>query len=254
MTVHNYYDDYYAKPNLKLKDVFEKFDFDTVTPQTLARFPYVITTRGAFASGPPPWTASREDDPQLHPLEARAAMVSVDRHVLNEGDAPGAMLRCPSGGASRSGSSDGLPAPPVTSSDWNGGPTVEDGAPATTSVNLPPGRWDVSLQYDATRPVHLTAPGLDATIPANLDYRGTTPYYAAGIIDAPGGPVTVTVSVEQPPLAGRLLGAKSEAHLGSIAFTRVALIVRARGRAGRGRRDPGGGRACGRYVDWYSRR
>ena len=50
----NYYDPNYVKPNLRLQDVFRKFDFDSVTPRTLARFPFVITTRAAYASGPPP--------------------------------------------------------------------------------------------------------------------------------------------------------------------------------------------------------
>ncbi len=52
--MRNYYDPNYVKPNLRLKDVFQKFDFDSVTPATLARFPFVITTRAAYASGPPP--------------------------------------------------------------------------------------------------------------------------------------------------------------------------------------------------------
>ena len=52
--VRNYYDPNYVKPNLRQRDVFRKFDFDSVTPATLNRFPYVVTTRAAYASGPPP--------------------------------------------------------------------------------------------------------------------------------------------------------------------------------------------------------
>ena len=52
--VRNYYDPNYVKPDLRLKDVFAKFDFDSVTPRALARFEFVITTRAAYASGPPP--------------------------------------------------------------------------------------------------------------------------------------------------------------------------------------------------------
>ena len=62
------------------------------------------------------------------------------------------------------------------------------------------------------------------------------------------GPIRFTVSVERPPLAGRLLGTKSVAHLGAIAASP----------AGRGGPIPGEAerrvplrRACGRYVDWY---
>ena len=144
----------------------------------------------------------------------------------------------------------------MTSSEWTGGSTVESGSPATTTVNLPHGRWDVSLQYDATRPVHVGAPGLDATIPANLDYRGTTPYYAEGVIDSRGGPVTVSVAVEQPPFFGRLVGTNAQAHVGTIAFTSTALggrfhVTPAPGAAGV---PIPGALACRTYVDWYSRR
>jgi hypothetical protein len=251
VTVHNYYDDFYAKPNLELKDVFQKFDFDSVTVQTLAKFPYVITTRGAYASGPPLW---------LYPVKTSASFVlwkrmqkpSLNRHVLDEGDAPAAKLRCRGAATPRSGRAEIFPSF-RTSSNWTGGSTVYGGSTSTTQVTLTPGRWDMSLQYDSTQPVHLTGPGLDATIPANLDYRGTTPYYAAGSISRPGR-YTVSVSVERPPSAGRLMGAKSVAHLGSIAFTK---------RDGVSSLDPlpGGGTiseiqlaaACGDYVDWYSR-
>jgi len=252
VAVRNYYDNLYVKPNLALKDVFQKFDFDSVAPKTLAKFPYVITTRGAYASGPPPWLLPVKTTPDFVLWKRDASAVSVNRHVLDEGDAPGALKRCRGAAMAGGGTATMFARPPITSADWSGGPTVEDGSPATTSVNLPAGRWDVSLQYDATRPVQLTAPGLDASIPANLDYRGTTPYYAAGTIDASGGPVTVSVSAEQPPLAGRILGATAEAHLGAIAFTPVALD-RPGVKAGPGSADVTVPlrNACGGYVDWY---
>ena len=40
--VRNYYDPNYVKPDLRLSDVFRKFDFDSVTPATLNRFPRII--------------------------------------------------------------------------------------------------------------------------------------------------------------------------------------------------------------------
>ena len=46
VAVRNFYvpATFYAKPNTELADVFAKFDFDSVTAETLAQFPYVITT------------------------------------------------------------------------------------------------------------------------------------------------------------------------------------------------------------------
>ena len=52
--MRNFYDPNFVKPNFELKDVASKFDFDSVAAEKLDRFPYVITTRAAYASGPPP--------------------------------------------------------------------------------------------------------------------------------------------------------------------------------------------------------
>ena len=108
----------------------------------------------------------------------------------------------------------------------------------------------MSLQYDSTRTLHVSAPGFGAAVPANLDYRGSVPFYPVGrlVLKKPG-PVTFTVSIEPPPALGRLLGTKSEAHLGAIALSPAA---------GNHGPDPGENEvalpvshACKRYVDWY---
>jgi hypothetical protein len=110
-------------------------------------------------------------------------------------------------------------------------------------VELPAGSWDISLQYDATRPVTLSGPGVDARVPGNLDYRGVAPFWPAGEVESTGGTIDITASVERPPLAGRVLGASSVAHLGAIAFT------------SRERRHTSGIRGlCGKQADWFSRR
>ena len=253
VAVRNFYDDYYAKPDLGLgPGVFKKFDFDSVAPPKLHRFPYVITTRGAFASGPPPWLRLVRTTPSFALWRRVGPLTS--RKTLAEGKFPGAFLRCSSPAGRRVARSAGKAAvfepPPARTARWDPDPTVEDGSPSTATLHLSPGRWEVSLQYDATRPVTVTAPGMSATIPGNLDYRGSTPYYRVGVVDVrKGGPVTFTASVERPPLAGRLLGANSVAHLGAIAVSAAGASARA---------VPGDGEtslplhgACGRYVDWY---
>jgi hypothetical protein len=239
VTVHNYYDNFYAKPNLKLENVFEKFDFDTVAPKTLADFPYAITTRGAYSSAPPPWLHPVKTTPDFV-LWKREGAVSLDRHVLDEGAAPGRVYACQRNHLT--GTAQVFPAKPVTGSNWSNGPTVESGTSSGQTVSLGRGTWDVSLQYDATRPLRVSGPGFETQLAANLDYRGTTPYYDAGSVKmAKSGPFTVTVSVQRPPLAGRLLGANAVAHLGTIAFTPAG---------------PHSGidlsSACGQYVDWYA--
>jgi hypothetical protein len=102
--------------------------------------------------------------------------------------------------------------------------------------------------------VSLSAPGLEATLPANLDYRGVSPYWPAGGIEVrrPGA-VRIAAGVDSPPLTGRILGAGSVAHLGAIAATRVREDYV----EGVPPPHPGlGGRivpraaACGDYGDW----
>ena len=251
--VRNYYDPDYVRPDRRLADVFQKFDFDSVRPRTLARFPYVITTSAAYASGPPPSfePVRRTAD---FVLWRRTAPVG-ERRTLAEGASPGATLDCGrrAGGrlAAAPGTATVFARPPIAGAAWSPGPTVESGSPASQELRVPAGRWAVSLQYDATQPLSVSAPGLRATLPANLDYRGSVPYYPAGILRARRpGPLTVRVAVESPPLAGRLLGASSEAHLGAIALSP----------AGSGPALPGAAEraiplraACGRYVDWYAR-
>jgi hypothetical protein len=249
--VRNYYDPNYVKPDLRLKDVFRKFDFDSVTPATLDRFPFVITTRAAYASGPPPGFEPVRETADFV-LWKRTGPVGP-RRTLAEGDNPGVQLDCRSPAASK------LPAnaratvfakPPVVGGTWSPGATVEGGSAVTQTLNLPAGRWEISLQYDATQPLRVSAPGFDAMLPANLDYRGSVPYYPVGELTVKRrGPVRFSVQEDSPPLPGRLLGTKPEAHLGAIAASP----------AGSGGPIPGKAEsavplrhACGRYVDSYS--
>jgi hypothetical protein len=252
--VRNYYDPNYVKPNLRLRDVFRKFDFDSVTPSTLDRFPYVITTRAAYASGPPPTfrPVRRTGD---FVLWKRTGPVG-ERRTLAEADRPGARLDCsdPPGRrlAAAAGSATVFRAPPVIGGDWSPSATVQSGSQSTQTLKVPAGSWEVSLQYDSTRPVRVRAPGLNATLPANLDYRGSVPFYAAGTMTSPrGGSKPFTVTVQRPPLAGRLLGADSVAHLGAIALSRVSPDRAGDPIPGISQRRVRFGQACGRYLDWY---
>jgi hypothetical protein len=162
----------------------------------------------------------------------------LGRRPAEIGPAPGRVGACP---AKRPRAASSFAAPPVLAeaSGWSR-TTVESGESATTELRLPAGIWELSLQYDATRPLTLAddAERLDVTLPGNLDYRGTAPFWPAGRIEVAGGaPVQVTATVERPPLPGRLLGAHSVAHLGALAATRAEP-----------RRD-----GCHGYADWLIR-
>jgi hypothetical protein len=234
--VRNFYDPYFVEPNFELRDVGSKFDFDSVTARTLAEFPYVLTTRAGYASGQPPGyrVVKRTDSYALWAKERSP----LGRLPAETGAAPGRLGGCP---AKRPGAASALAATPVVAetADWSQ-TTVEGGEEATVALELPTGVWDLSLQYDATRPVTLAdeADRLVSTIPANLDFRGTTPFWPAGRIEVAGGaPVRITATVDEPPLSGRLLGADSVAHLGALAATSAEPARK----------------GCRGYVDWYVR-
>ncbi len=251
--VRNYYDPNYVRPNLRLQDVFRKFDFDSVTPATLGRFPYVITTRAAYASGPPP---------AFEPLRKTSDFVLWERtgpvgqrRTLAEADRPGEPLDCSSRQARRLGGGGAaavFAAAPTIGGAWSPSPTVESGSASSQALALPRGRWQISIQYDSTRALRVRAPGMDASLPANLDYRGSVPFHAAGELTVRRrGPVRFTVSVERPPLAGRLLGAHSVAHLGTLAASPAASDRSTGPIPGQGERRIPLGSACGRYLDWF---
>ena len=234
--VRNFYDPYFVEPNFELADVGSKFDFDSVTAGTLAGFPYVLTTRAGYASGRPPGyeLVERTESYDLW----RRNRSPIGRQPAETGPAPGLVDGCPAEKPRRSSS---FAAEPVVAEEeaWSR-TTVESGESASVVLDLPDGIWDLSLQYDSTRPVSLTddAARLDATLPANLDYRGTAPFWPAGRIEIAGGaPVQITARVESPPLSGRLLGAHSVVHLGDLAATSVEPA-----RSG-----------CHGYVDWFER-
>ena len=212
--VRNFYDPYFVEPNFALREVGSKFDFDAVEARKLDRFPYVITTRAAYASGQPPgYRAELVTDSYVL---WRAGGGIAGRRPVEMGPEPTARLRC--GQDRRSGTAAVLSDDPVVASEWSPSATVENGAPASISIDLPEGRWLLSLQYDSTRSLKLTGPNYSTRLPGNLDYRGTAPFWAAGGLETTGpDPTEIEVAVEPPPFGGRVMGAKSVAHLGALA-------------------------------------
>jgi hypothetical protein len=252
--VRNFYDPFYVKPNYELKQVGSKFDFDSVAAEKLDRFPFVITTASQYASQPPP-EYELVKETSSYRLWERAAPTVGPRTPGETDQTPASQLRCPDGQGRRTGAGTAviLPQPSVlgAADDWSPSSTVKSGGRVTQDLDLAAGRYAISVSYDATRPVRISAFGVDnatkATqlhLPANLDYRGVSPYWPAGELDvAGGGIVRFEVTVERPPLAGRLLAADSVAHMNSLVATPVghgaepAEVPRAR--------------SCGELVDWF---
>jgi hypothetical protein len=207
-------------------------DFDLVDARTLNSFPYVITTRDAAGSQPPP---------QMHLVRAtadyqlwrRVGRVR-ERRTLAEGGMPGAVLNCRTAvgrAVLRGGGVAAIRQRPVEVE----GPTLPPGGAATAEIPLAPGRWQLESTYTSRLPIQVTAPGLDVTLPANLDRPG--PRWPIGELTVRSdSPTVLTFEVGDTLLAPHV----PVASLGTIVATRESLerVVPLR-------------QACGHYVDWY---
>ncbi len=248
--ITNHYDVEEVPALYRATDLNAKFDWDNVPPAVMNRFDWVITTSAAMQSEAPAGFTPRLRTHDFilwhrdHPVG--------QRRTLFEPINPGAPLDCTDPGASKlrkvDGTATAFTVQPVVGRVWHPSPEITDSRPAVQSIYLTPGRWDLSIQYASTQPLHIhaTGPGLAAPFMAelrtNLLFRGPSPFYPVGslVVKRPGG-VVFEVDVERPPAIGRWLGAESKAYLTGIAATRA---------------DPPRQRvqlrdACGRYIDWY---
>ncbi|HEX4734400.1 MAG TPA: hypothetical protein VH247_08320 [Thermoleophilaceae bacterium] len=223
------------------------FDFDDVDPAGLDRFRYVIAPRTPYASqAPRNWQRVRMTNSYVVWKRSGA---TAPRSVLAESGAPGAVLDCssPVAHSARAAAVEAAPVvvPPTALRLPDGSRPaigqfarveVEAGDEASARVQLPPGRWTVSLQYVSPVPLELNV-GSSSAISAPASLEGPGAYWRVGEITSGGGTTTVEIRPKPAPL----LAAFKTVALGSLAFTRARShdhLVPLR-------------RACGHYVDWY---
>ncbi len=224
-------------------------DFDNLDHVNLDRFQFVVTTRAPYSSAPPGnWRLARQT--RTYTLWRRDGP-TPDRQLLPEGADPGAVLDCGTAAgrrlSGRAGWAGVRPRPVVAAvDDWSvtdgpaevaplGHAEVPAGQSARQELLLPPGQWDLSLQYISSGPLDIEGPGLRTRLPPSTARGG--PYWPAGRVESRGGTTTISVSADS---VSRLSWRRG-VSLGSLAATRAdsePVVVPLE-------------QACERYVDWY---
>ena len=236
-------------------DAYSPIDFDSFSRGTLDRFPYVITGRAAWNSQAPPAFRRVAATPS-YLLWKRVGEVPEDRHVLLEGIDAGARAGCAApeirvllanpGRASLF--PDVAVGPRVR---WSEGGELRTGESTSQALELPPGRWHLSLQYFSPFELTLSTPGfrrelvaaLDGQRPNTISLANNGQFWPAGTYTSEGGRVRFTVTAAEPSLLQRLSGYDDAAHIGDLVAVRAGerRIVPLRA-------------ACNAWIDWYESR
>ncbi len=214
-----------------------QLDFDSVTPSTLDRFAYVITSNSTYASQPPS-NFRLVESRRLYSLWQRIGP-TAPRRSLDPAGAPGAILNCTTPAGRRLRRSHGvasLMATPVTTP----GPGLLPGASATFELPLPEGEWELSIQYNSAFTLGLAAQRHRWAMPAVTALPQAFVSVGRVLGHGAASPVALTFHLSKPSALTSEAGLLY-ANVGGVAATRVPDT----------RRLVPLGRACGQYVDWY---
>ncbi len=233
-------------------DAYSPIDFDSFSRGTLDRFPYVITSRAAWNSQPPP-NFERVEATASYVLWKQTGKTPEDRHVLLEGTEAGALAGCAAPEIrillANPGRASVFPGAVIGhKSAWEDGSILETGAEASQPLRLPAGRWNLSLQYFSPFDLTLSAPGfseelgaaLDGQRPNTISLGNNGQFWPAGRYESEGGKVRFTVAAAAASALQSLSGYDGKAYLGEL----VAVPAKPH------RRVPLGA-ACDRWIDSY---
>jgi hypothetical protein len=241
-------------------------DLDTVATERMDQFRFAITTSAPFQS-----TRQRNWVPThvtpSYVLWRRFEAAPPHGVLEREDGEAGAILDCrsPEGRrlAAKGAIAGVIPEPVVRAPDaWTPSREFETGEEAAVELDLPPGTWELSLQYHSPVDLEVEGPGLAEELPASLDGMyafapGEGPYWPLGPIEAEASePVRITVRQRELSALQRFLGVERTTWLGTIAASRPLEPVRPVSEEAE--ESPQGeaelirlARACGRYVDWF---
>jgi hypothetical protein len=233
-------------------DAYSPIDFDSFSRATLDRFPYVITSRAAWNSQAPP-NFKRIAKTADYVLWKRTGPTPEHRHVLLEGTEAGAFAGCASPEIrillANRGRAGLFPGAVIGQKEgWEEGSVLGTGSQTSQSLRLPPGTWDLSLQYFSPFDLTLSAPGFEEPLKAALD--GQRPntislgnngqFWPAGRYRSRGGRVRFTVTTPEATWLQGLSSYDGKAYLGEL----VAVPAKPH-------RTVPLSQACNKWVDWY---
>jgi hypothetical protein len=207
-------------------------DFDSAPARVLNGFPLAVTTSAPYQSQPPPgWTLIESTDSyKLYQREGETPPISI----LYEEARPGRVFRCqnPKLAAFLGGGGEPLIwTRPVIAKRlfWEPTNSLEPGAEASQEIKLPPGDWDLSIQYASpVAGIEVEAPGLEASLPpgveAAIPFRPDQgPYWTVGRVGG-GSKITVTVKADELSTLQKLLGVDAPAVIGNITAVQTAGV------------------------------
>jgi hypothetical protein len=233
-------------------DAYSPIDFDSFSRGTLDRFPFVVTGRAAWNSGPPA-NFRRVAATPSYVLWKRTGPTPPDRHTIIEGTEAAAFGSCASPEirilAENAGRASLFPGAAIgAKARWDAGSVLGTGGRTSQALDLGPGRWYLSLQYFSPFDLAISAPGfhqalkpaLDGQRPNSISLANNGQFWPAGAFVGHGGPVTFTVSAAEASEAQKLTGYDGRAYVGELVAVpaRPHRIVPLRA-------------ACGNWIDWY---
>jgi hypothetical protein len=233
-------------------DAYSPIDFDSFSRSTLNSFPYVITSRAAWNSEAPAGFRRIATTPS-YLLWERTAPPPRNRHVLLEGTEPAARANCDAPEIAILASDPGVAAlfPEAVTGPkaaWAESSQLGTGEQASQVLDLPAGRWRLSIQYFSPIDLTLSAPGFSQPLKAALD--GQRPntislfndgqFWPAGLFRSSGGPLRFTVSAAEATGIQSFTGYDGKASIGELVAVRAEphRIVPL-------------SQACGGWLDWY---
>jgi hypothetical protein len=217
----------------------QPFDLDSVAASELDQFDYVVTSNSRYASEPPA-NFQAVGTTRSYRVWKRSGE-TPRRGTLSEGPDPGATLACDTPAGRELSRQDGWarvrPKPVLTQVD-GGASGASLGWKPTATLDLAPGRYELSLQYTSPQRVDISGPGVQAELPATNDRPGPFWRFADLRVER-RTKLRLTLEVHNPT---HLRPQTQVAFMWGLAAVRrdeSAQLLRLR-------------KACGRYLDWYT--